>query len=541
MLVLTNGPRGRTSQDINRNSVCWFIWLVSFKNWKTQSAVRPGFITFPRCSSTKWQMSSKREAQRAQSHAKLAAQVSHVALCGSKPCTTQKHYHPLPRGVKRKLDGAARRLAQKVALCKPITEVFLCQVDIATCMLTPGPHYHCLRQVKTPKNFDAISESLQNSEEEHAGIADAHEAILESDEEDTVLEPVMPALELVQTDKREEESVGSLNNVPAQAEVDPDDDESIVSSSDESYDTRQPSDIASQGSDSEYSDAISIWSLESDLTADSKASCSTNSQTKEVPEHKSDVFIAPCVASDTTEEPTPAPVVDSYLTPVNDAKVFRGDFIPVGSRHAYISAKTSDLLLKSKIWLSSQGDDDVYNTPAFLTPLIKFWYNLLWEHNRTLPETERDAAFAGRNLVVEGATAQRLRWFLWNNRWRRHKKKIAIDVLHRGVYHHVIERDIYVNLADTIVQKLPSTMMSNLGDGDVCTWNAARVLSEINKVDPLYLSVQNSETTLWTCAWILNYLTYRTELLRFALPAKGVMGKSMYMTKFSAYEGVNFR
>jgi len=484
-------------------------------------------------------MSSKREAQRAQNHAKLAAQVSHVALCGSKPCTTQKHYHPLPRGVKRKLDGAARRLAQKVTLCKPITEVFLCEIDIATCMSIPGPHYHQLRSIKPPKNVDAIGESLQNSEEEQAGIADALDAILDCELDDEVIEPVMPALELVQVDHGEEESVKSLNSVPARAEVDQTDDSSISSSSDGSYDTREPSDVATSGSESEYGgdlEEVSVWSLESDLTADSKSSDSTNSQNKEIPEHKADT--APNT-EDFKDEPKVSVVSESCVVPQN--KPFVGDFIPVGSRHAYISARTSDLLLKSKIWLSNQGNDDVYNTPAFLTPLVKFWYNLLWEHNRTLPETERDAAFAGRNLVVEGASAQRLRWFLWNNRWRKRNKKIAIDVLHRGVYHHVIERDIYVNLADTIVQRLPSTMMSNLGDGDVCTWNAARVLSEINKVDPLYLSVQNSETTLWTCAWILNYLTYRTELLRFALPTKGVMGKTMYMTKHSAYEGVNFR
>lgn len=492
-------------------------------------------------------MSSKREAQRAQNHAKLAAQVSHVALCGNKVCTTQKHYHPLPRGVKRKLDGAARRLAQKVTLCKPITEVFLCEIDIATCLSIPGPHYHQLRQIKPPKNIDAISESIQNSEEEQAGIADALEDILDDELEDSVDEPAMPALELVQADERGGDSQVPLNSVPAQAEVGTSDDASTTSSSDESYDTHEPSDIATTGSESEYGsdvEELSVWSLESDLTADSKSTDSTNSQNKEIPEHKAEQPIAVVTLP---AEAKPSEINHEVHTPVilssdvEKPRLFDNRFIPVGSRHAYISPKTSDLLLKSKIWLSNQGDDDVYNTPAFLTPLVKFWYNLLWEHNRTLPETERDAAFAGRNLVVEGASAQRLRWFLWNNRWRRTKKKIAIDILHRGVYHHVVERDIYVNLADTIVQKLPSTMMSNIGDGDVCTWNAARVLSEISKIDPLYLSVQNSETTLWTCAWILNYLTYRTELLRFALPAKGVMGKTMYMTKHSAFEGINFR
>jgi hypothetical protein len=495
-------------------------------------------------------MSSKREAQRAQNHAKLAAQVSHVALCGSKPCTTQKHYHPLPRGVKRKLDGAARRLAQKVTLCKPITEVFLCQIDIATCMLIPGPHYHQLRQLKPPKHIDAIAESLQNSEEEQAGIADALDAILEDDNEDAADMPAMPALELVQADKREEESVVSLNSVPAEAEREAACDSSVESSSDASYDTQEPSDIATTGSESDEDygeiDELSVSSLESDFSADSKSSVSTNSENKQIPEHKSETPPPPppsppatvTVPTPSTDGP-PDPKPPAPTTPM-PVLAHAGGFVPVGSRHAYISPKTSDLLLKSKIWLSSQGEDNVYNSPSFLTPLIRFWYNLLWEHDRTLPICERDAAFAGRNLVMEGASIERLRFFLWNNRWRHRRKRIAIDVLHRGVYHHVIERDIYVNLADTIVQKLPSTMMSNIGDGDVCTWNAARVLSEINKIDPLYLSVQNSETTLWTCAWVLNYLTYRTELLRFALPSKGVMGKTMYMTKYSAYEGINF-
>ena len=84
-------------------------------------------------------------------------------------------------------------------------------------------------------------------------------------------------------------------------------------------------------------------------------------------------------------------------------------------------------------------------------------------------------------------------------------------------------------------------MMSGFGDGDVCTWNAARVLSEINKIDPAYLDIQHSETTLWTAAFVLNFLTYRTEMLRFALPAKGVMGNDMYTTQRDAYEGLNFR
>lgn len=109
-----------------------------------------------------------------------------------------RHYHRMP---KKASTGAARRIQEKVKLCKPIvdaSELELCTVGLDCVLMSDTPHYHIHTTTggRASKGLgDAVALSIEDGEERAAGIADALQAIEEEREEESkVIAPTLPTV-----------------------------------------------------------------------------------------------------------------------------------------------------------------------------------------------------------------------------------------------------------------------------------------------------------------------------------------------------------
>lgn len=106
-----------------------------------------------------------------------------------------RHYHRKP---KKASTGAARRIQEKVKLCKPVVtvdELELCTVGVECIMMSDTPHYHIHTHVggrAMKGDSNVVLQSVKDEEEKAAGLADAL-AEIEEDKDEVGL-PIAPTL-----------------------------------------------------------------------------------------------------------------------------------------------------------------------------------------------------------------------------------------------------------------------------------------------------------------------------------------------------------
>lgn len=116
------------------------------------------------------------------------------------------------------------------------------------------------------------------------------------------------------------------------------------------------------------------------------------------------------------------------------------------------------------------------------------------------------------------------------------------DTLDEGVYRYsrevVIWNDLYIRLSETF----GSTMAGNF-QGEVFTWNAARVLDEVKKINKKYFHPVYQERTVFTMGKILNDITHR-QCLSNKVTARVSIGDTTYRVYHGDHAGAlgaNFR
>lgn len=106
-------------------------------------------------------------------------------------CSGYRHYHTIKK--QKKLNGAARRVAQKVTVCKMIqdpSDLVICDLPPALCIAEGNRHYHMHNQEELPEIPDAVgmSDESGGSGADSTTSHSSEEAVESSDDSDVVEE-----------------------------------------------------------------------------------------------------------------------------------------------------------------------------------------------------------------------------------------------------------------------------------------------------------------------------------------------------------------